>query len=166
MCGTARLLGLAALIIGGTATAEITSAPEFGAGREQPDGQQQTTGQQPTTQDRAAYKEEAKQRISAWRAKINDFADRASAGSATAGGQANARVTYAWRQVNDSWQQLQAADWSQWAQAQRELEQALQKLEQAWDARQPEPEAVAPQAGRDDERPFFYAIDIATRMLT
>lgn len=146
MFRTILVTGLMVLAIGGT-------APALAAGEQQPVG---------SAEERTAYQERVQSQIEAWRTKIEQFAQTASERSATAGGQANARLNAAWQDVNEEWQELKAAAQQEWAEARQEMDEALQELQQAWEAR--EPAGSAPQARQDDSLPFFYAIDMATRM--
>ncbi len=112
-----------------------------------------------SAEERAAYQERVQAQLEAWRTKIERFAQAANERSATAGGQASARVSEAWREANEEWQELKAAAEQEWAEARQEMDRALQELQQAWEAREP-----VGRAQQEADPPFFYAIDMATRM--
>lgn len=63
----------------------------------------------------------------------------------------------AWNNATASWRILRQAPPAERQEAARQLALALQALERAWQMRQ---------NAEDGERPFFYAIDTATRITT
>jgi len=68
----------------------------------------------------------------------------------------NPSVSQAWTDASMRWRILQEAAPAEQQEAARQLALALRALEHAWQKQRTE----------NDERPFFYAIDTATRMIT
>lgn len=159
MCGFIRLLGLAAFLVSGAVAAQVDSVQDIRLG--------QDTGVTTTLPERLAYQGRTARLIDSWRSRVANTAALAATGGSKAEVEASARLTAAWERVDEDWRAVQEADDTEWTAFKQKLDTALGELEQVWQVRGGAPEASAPRTASDDEdKPDFYAIDVATRMLT
>lgn len=136
------VLAVAAALVGLPGEGSAASPVQVAQSNQSP-GADEPQAEETAEETYESYKAATEQKLDDWGERLDDYDRKARAAGAEAGSEVSARLSEAWRDVQDGWERLKAAGADAWRESKAFLDESWDELQQAWDeaaAERPETE--------------------------